>query len=89
MVSHTSIHKARELISEALKLLGSEDAQSTGRNAEWFRDTGHLSDKGIEHIERLFAQGATPYRAANELGISYRAASERQKSWLKKRRSEH
>jgi molybdenum-dependent DNA-binding transcriptional regulator ModE len=59
--------------------------QSTDEHPEWFRETGHLSDKGIEHLLSLFEQGKSTYAAAKEMGISYRATSLRHAQWSKRR----
>jgi hypothetical protein len=71
--------KAIEYLQKAIELLEGEE-----ENPEWFRETGHLSDKGIAHLHALFARGKSTYAAAKEMGISYRATSLRHVHWRKK-----
>ncbi|MCP1535701.1 hypothetical protein [Methylorubrum extorquens] len=78
-----NVEKAIEHLNLALALLQG-DEEEPERNPEWFRDTGRLSDKGIDYINSLFEQGKTPYAAAKEMDISYRAASLRHTTWQKK-----
>lgn len=78
--------RAIELARELLELLDEEgEGAPPTKDPKWFRDTGHLNDAGIEYVEKLFDEGKTPYFVSKALGISYRAASERQKSWHKRR----
>jgi hypothetical protein len=80
----TSIEKAIDHLQAAILLLeGRSDAESK-RNPKWFRDTGHLSDKGVEHLFSLFAKGKTTYAASKEMDISYRATSLRHDEWRRK-----
>jgi len=46
---------------------------------KWFGPDGRLTDRGIEHLHSLFAAGTSTYRAAKEMGLSYRAAALRRK----------
>jgi hypothetical protein len=79
-----NVEKALTHLQTAIALLkgGKDEAP---RNPRWFRDTGHLNDKGIEHLNSLFEQGKTTYAAAKEMGISYRATSLRHEQWRKQR----
>ncbi len=79
----TNVEKALEHLQMAIALLRGADDEPP-RNSEWFRETGHLSDKGIEHLNSLFAQGKSTYAAAKEMGISYRATSLRHEQWRKR-----
>lgn len=74
------VEKAVEYLHTALALLEGKD-----ENPDWFRETGHLSDKGIAHLHALFERGKTAYAASKEMGISYRSASLRYENWRKKR----
>lgn len=69
-------------LEAAIKLLRGD--KSDAKNPEWFRDTGHLSDKGIEHLHSLFRKGTSIYAAAKEMGMSYRATAMRHADWDKK-----
>jgi hypothetical protein len=70
-------------LKAALELLERSRAAG-GRNAEWFRESGQLSDKGVEHITSLFLQRKTSYAIAKEMHMSYRAVSQRHDAWRKK-----
>jgi hypothetical protein len=83
-MANTNVEKALKHLQAAMALLGSKD-ETAPRNPEWFRETGHLSDKGIERLNSLFAQGKTVYAAKKEMGISYRATSLRHEQWRKRR----
>lgn len=80
----TNVEKALAHLQTAISLLKGAD-ESEPRNPKWFRDSGHLSDKGINHLNSLFEQGKTTYAAAKEMGISYRATSLRHEQWRKQR----
>jgi hypothetical protein len=80
----TNVEKALAHLQTAISLLKGAD-ESEPRNPKWFRDTGHLNDKGIDHLNSLFEQGKTTYAAAKEMGISYRATSLRHEQWRKQR----
>ena len=69
------------------KLLNrSPDALSTGmRNPAFFRETGHLSDAGIQAIYKLFDEGCSIEEAAKRMGISFRGAASRRQTWAKHR----
>lgn len=69
----------------AEKLLNcSPDALLTGmRNPAFFRETGHLSDAGIEAIYKLFGEGCSIDEAAKRMGISFRGAASRRQTWTK------
>jgi hypothetical protein len=54
------------------------------RNPEWFRETGHLTDRGIEYLHSQFAKGRSSYAIAKEMMLSYRAVSLRHDDWRKK-----
>lgn len=71
-------------LRKALAILEGENEPT--RNPIWFRDTGHLSDKGIEHLHSLFRDGKTTYAVAKEMGMSYRATSLRRDDWEKKKK---
>lgn len=73
-------------LKAALSILEGVPPEKPSRNPEWFRDTGHLSDKGIEHLQSLFAQGKSTYSAAKAMKLSYRAVSLRHEDWRKKTR---
>jgi hypothetical protein len=75
-----NVEKALEHLQTAIALLQGA-AETPPRNPDWFRETGHLSDKGIDHLNSLFAQGKTTYAASKEMGISYRATSLRHEQW--------
>lgn len=79
------VAKVVQHLEAAIAILKGDPSDSGGRNPEWFRDTGHLSDKGIEYLNSLFEDGRSVYQAAKELQISYRAASLRFADWSKKR----
>jgi hypothetical protein len=80
------MRKVAQLLRQALDLLEEDGTAEAGviRNPEWFRETGHLSDNGIDHIESLFAQGLTAYAVAQKMGMSYRATSIRYDAWRRK-----
>jgi len=80
----THIKKAKAHLEAALALLDGSDPSLKGRNPEWFRDTGHLSDAGIAHLLSLFAKGKSSYAIAKEMHLSYRAVSVRHDQWRKK-----
>ena len=79
----SEIEKVAEHLQAALAILQGE--QEEARNPEWYRDTGHLSDRGIEHLYSLFDEGKSIYAAAKAMGMSYRATSLRHDSWKKRR----
>lgn len=79
------IERVIDHLQAALSILQRDDPSSSTRSPEWFRDTGHLSDKGIEHLHSLFEKGTSIYRAAKAMDISYRAASLRHADWKKKK----
>jgi hypothetical protein len=83
----SDITKAVQHLEAAIALLKGAGSITETRNPEWFRDTGHLTDKGIEHLHSLFAEGRSVYHAAKELQISHRAASLRFAEWSKKQGS--
>ena len=70
-------------LNAALVLLKTK-GEMPSRNREWFRETGRLTDKGIEHLHSLFAKGKTSYSVAKEMRMSYRAVSVRHDQWRKK-----
>ena len=74
--------KAVKHLEAAIKLLRGD--KSDAKNPEWFRDTGHLSDNGIEHLHSLFHNGTSIYAAAKAMGMSYRATAMRHDIWKKK-----
>ena len=78
------IERAVEHLNAALLILRCQTKKSSGRNPEWFRETGHLSDKGIEHINSLFSKGKSSYAVAKEMKMSYRAVHLRNDEWRKK-----
>lgn len=82
-MAQPNVEKALEHLNIALALLQGDEEEAE-RNPEWFRETGRLSDKGIDYINSLFDKGKTPYAAAKEMEISYRAASLRHATWQKK-----
>ena len=55
------------------------------RNPAYFRDTGHLSDAGIEALYKLFDHGVSVEQVAREMGISLRGAASRRQAWARKR----
>ena len=79
----SDLEKAIGHMQAALAILNGDNEESP-RNPEHFRDTGHLSDKGIAHLHGLFASGLTTYAAAKAMGISYRATSLRHEDWRRK-----
>ena len=83
-LTEAELAEAKALLSKAMAILEGQTAEQI-RNPEWFRDTGRLTDAGIRHAEAMFEAGKTPYAVQKEMGISYRAAAERQKSWKKRR----
>lgn len=82
-MDRTTVEKAIEHLHTALQLLEQDDAKPS-RNREWFRETGRLTDKGIEHLHSLFAKGMTSYSIAKQMHMSYRAVSQRHDEWRKK-----
>jgi len=80
---HPRDEKIMQHLNAALALLKSKE-ETPSRNSEWFRDTGRLTDKGIEHLQSLFARGRTSYSIAKEMRMSYRAVSLRHDAWRKK-----
>jgi FixJ family two-component response regulator len=70
-------------LNAALALLKTKE-EKPSRNQEWFRETGRLTDKGIEHLNSLFAKGKTSYSIAKAMHMSYRAVSVRHDEWRKK-----
>lgn len=54
------------------------------RNPAHFRETGHLSDIGIEAIYKLFDEGRSIEQAAQEMGISVRGTASRRQAWAKR-----
>jgi hypothetical protein len=89
MTSH-NVEKALHHLQTAMALLKGHDISLKSRDKptrkhEWFRETGHLSDKGIEHLYSLFDQGKTVYAAKKEMDLSYRATALRHEQWLKRK----
>ena len=78
-----NIEKAVKHLQNAIALLKGTKVKPK-RNPEWFRETGHLSDKGIEQLHSLFQRDVTSYRAAKAMGMSYRATRMRHEDWRKK-----
>jgi hypothetical protein len=76
--SAAKLEKAVGHIGAALSLLQNGTPKSV-RHAEWFRESGHLSELGITHLYSLFASGKSTYAAAKEMGISYRAEALRRR----------
>jgi hypothetical protein len=66
-------------LEAAIALLQELDPRPSQR--KWFGRDGPLTDGGIEHLHSLFAAGTSTYRAAKEMGLSYRAAALRRKRW--------
>jgi hypothetical protein len=88
-MSPSDLEQAIKYLKAALSILEDASSKNPSRNPEWFRDTGHLSDKGIEHLNSLFAAGKTTYSASKEMRLSYRAVSLRHEEWLKKNKQAH
>lgn len=82
-MDRTKIDAAIRHLEAAIELL-SDQPKKHARNPDWFRETGHLSDKGIEQLNALFAKGKTSYAIAKEMKMSYRAVSQRHDAWRKK-----
>jgi hypothetical protein len=80
----SDIAKAIDHLNAALALLKKGKDKPKGRNPDWFRDTGHLTDKGIEYLNSLFEKGKTSYSIAKEMHLSYRAVALRHDEWRKK-----
>lgn len=70
------LEKLRENCPERLPLYRRDPAH--------FRETGHLSDAGIEAIYKLFDQGRSIEQAAKDMGISIRGAASRRQAWAKR-----
>jgi hypothetical protein len=83
-MDRSRIEGAIRHLQAALALLDESQPRRTGRNSEWFRETGHLTDKGVEHLNSLFVKGKTSYAIAKEMKMSYRAVSQRHDAWRKK-----
>jgi hypothetical protein len=66
-------------LETAIDLLREHDPKPSQR--EWFGPNGRLTDKGIQQLHSLFAAGTSTYKAAKEMGLSYRAAALRRKRW--------
>jgi hypothetical protein len=62
---------------------GSADAGS--RDPSYFRESGHLSDAGIQALYALFEDGVSIEEAAKRMGISHRGTAARRKAWLDQR----
>lgn len=82
-MNQSDIEKAIAHLNAALALLGQQE-KKRGRNPEWFRPTGHLSDKGVAQVNSLFEKGKSSYAVAKELKMSYRAVYLRHEEWRKK-----
>jgi hypothetical protein len=81
---HRHLSAATAIVEKLLNR--SPDALSTGmRNPAFFRETGHLSDAGIEAIYKLFDEGCSIEEAAKRMGISFRGAASRRQTWAKHR----
>ncbi|BCB19207.1 hypothetical protein OCUBac02_21010 [Bosea sp. ANAM02] len=80
---HRHLSAAVAIVQKLLD--GSPDASlSFTRNPHHFRETGHLSDAGIETIYKLFDDGRSIEQAAQEMGISIRGAASRRRAWAKR-----
>jgi hypothetical protein len=83
-MDNPNVEKALSHLKAAIALLEEGSTPRPGRNAEWFRETGHLSDKGIEYLNAQFAKGRTSYSIAQEMKLSYRAVALRHDQWRKR-----
>ena len=89
-MTSTNVELALDHLQSAMALLKGQDIKLKSRdkptrNHDWFRETGHLSDKGIAHLYSLFDQGKTVYAAKKEMDLSYRATALRHEQWLKRK----
>lgn len=64
--------------------MGNGDGNSS-RACTRKRETGHLSDAGIEAIYKLFDEGCSIEETAKRMGISFRGAASRRQTWAKYR----
>lgn len=80
---HRHLTAAASIVEKLLDR--SPDAPTASpRDPAHFRDTGHLSDAGIEAIYKLFDEGRSIEQAAQEMGISIRGAASRRQAWSKR-----
>lgn len=80
---HRHLTAAAAIVEKLLERSPDAPAIST-RNPAHFRNSGHLSDAGIEAVYQLFDEGRSIEQAAQEMGISIRGAALRRQAWAKR-----